>query len=107
MSRASAIALLRDYFLGGAPMMRMAAALGSSADSLNPEALSFRVTHPISALLQAPMTVFRRFTAPISFARFFSISGIEFFSVPKEGNRYANRHSEIFRQRQGLWLHHQ
>ena len=33
-------------------------------------------------MLQAPMTVFRRFAAPISFARFSSISGFETFSGP-------------------------
>jgi cold shock protein len=30
------------------------------------------------------MTVFRRFAAPISFARLSSINGIEFFSVPSK-----------------------
>src|SRR5947209_5225796 len=44
--------------------------------------LSFPVRHPISAVLQAPMTVFRRFAAPISFTCFSSISGFEFFSSP-------------------------
>src|SRR5438270_13229372 len=54
------------------------------------------------------MTVFRRFAAPISFARFSSIKWARIFLGPiKQGNRYANRHSEIFRQRQGLRLHHQ